>query len=78
MTEVTPAQREALRDWNAGSIGGMAILRGWRAYEEGKPVPTGWPYLAERGWYAAKRYAEQLALVDEVRREIEEEDKNKT
>lgn len=75
MAEPTPAQLEALGDYPAISVGGSAILRGWEAFEAGEPLrKPGWPYLWERGWYAAKRFAEQLALVEEVRQELEQEE----
>lgn len=73
-----PAQLEALKDWNPGSVGGRAILDGWQRFEAGEPCPeAAWPYLRERGWHAAKVYAEQLQLVESTRRELEQEESGK-
>lgn len=60
--ELSPAQLEALGDWNAGSVGGRAILDGWRGFMAGEPCPKpAWPYLRERGWHAAKAHCLTLA-----------------
>lgn len=54
--------KDPLRGYPANSVGGQAIQRGRDAYDAGEPVPRGWPYLAERGWYDRKEEDEYDVL----------------